>query len=165
MSGSRRKMLDGPVFRFTYYWSGLYPVIYDLDLSGTGCDQKINWDRIATEHTLDRGNYKRYLKGFQLNATLTWGDNALLEATMLDTDSYTGRTEQLVNLMFNTTCNDDIFYWPFPGAHPTVYFKVIWKGNYNFNYVTGLVGTGFQGVINLIGADVLEKSPTFQSGV
>ena len=161
----RRRMADGPMFRFTYLWYGLYPQTYNLDLSGTGCEQLIDWERIDTVHTLDRGDYKRYLKGYQLNATLKWGDNALIQATTADTDVYVGDTERSMNLMFNTTCNQPIFYWPHPGTHPSTYFNVIWSGNYNFNYARGLVGTGFQGEIKLIGSDILEKSPTLVDGL
>ena len=158
---TRRLQDDGPMFRFTYDWSGIYPTVYDLDLSGSGCVPMINWKRVADVHTLDRGDYKRYKKGVQLEATLTWGKNALLRTEYEDTDTYIGRTIKLVNLMFNSSCNNDIFYWPYPGEHPSTYYSVIWDGDYNFNYVEGLTGIGFQGKIKLIGKQILEESPRF----
>jgi len=159
----RRKMSDGPVFRFTYLWSAGGPATYDIDLSASGCNQKINWNRVADVHILDRGDYKRYLKGYQLDATLTWGRDALIPEHHDDIGTVLGRTEKLMQLMFNSTCEEDIFYWPYPTTHPSTYFSVIWSNDYDFNYAEGLVGVGFQGKIQLVGKDILEHSKTFTS--
>jgi len=142
-------------------WSEPVPIVYDIDLSGSGCDQKINWNRIAEVHTLDRGDYKRYLKGYQLDATLTWGRGALIPEHHDDIGTALGRTEKLMQLMFNSTCEEYIYYWPYPETHPSTYYSVIWSGDYDFNYVEGLVGVGFQGKIKLVGKDILEHSKTF----
>ena len=158
---TRRLQDDGPLFRFTYYWQGINPVTYDLDLSGSGCVQRVNWKRVAAVHTLDRGDYKRYKKGFQLEASLKWGKDSLLCAEYWDTDAYAGRTEKIVSLMFNSSCDDTIFYWPHPGIHSSTYYSAIWDGDYDFNYVQGLEGVGFNGNIKLVGKYILEKSPTF----
>ena len=157
----RKQECGGPKFRFTYDWSGIYPTVYDLDLSGSGCVPTINWKRVAEVHTLDRGDYKRYKKGFQLEATLKWGNDALLRTEYWDTDTYVGRTIKLVNLMFNSSCDNDIFYWPYPGEHPSTYYSVIWDGDYNFNYVEGLTGVGFRGQIKLIGKQILDEIPMY----
>ena len=158
----RRLNDDGPKFRFTYLWSGLWPTVYDVDLSGSGCNQKIVWNRIADVHTLDRGDYKRYKKGFQLEATLRWGRDSLLRTEYPDTDTYLGQTERLMNLMFNASCNNPIYYWPHPGVHPSTFYLAIWDGDYDFNYVEGLEGVGFNGNIKLVGKTILDESPTFR---
>jgi len=158
----RKKMTDGPVLRFTYMWTYGGPHTYDVDLSGTGCQQTIIWNRIATVHTLDRGDYKRYLKGFQMEAKLRWSGNHSLNPEHFDDEgTVPGLNEKLMQLLFNTTCEETVLYWPHPSTHPSTYYNVIWSGDYDFNYIDGLVGTGFQGEIQLIGKDILERSYPF----
>ena len=155
----RRQMLDGPYFSFTYLWSGVYPDTHALDLSGSGCTQDITWERIADTHTLDRGNMKRYDKGWKLNATLVWGSDSLILRTYTDVDTYYGRTEKLLNLLYNTTCNEQVFYYPYPSIHSSSYFDVIVVGDYNLQYVKGLDGFGYRGSIELIGKTVFPEIP------
>lgn len=154
----RRQMLDGPFFIFTYYWRGRFPYTYEFDLSGSGCEQRMRWERVATVHTLDRGNDRVYEKGWKVNADLSW-DNGLIRREYEDTDAYAGRTEQLLGLLFNTKCNSTLFYFPSPGLHPTKYYNVRIGGDYTFTYARGLEGIGLQGGFSLIGKDVLDEIP------
>ena len=156
---TRRAMLDGPYFSFTYLWSGLYPTNYTLDLSGSGCSQSISWERVATTHILDRGDMKRYHKGWKLKVQLVWGHESLVLRTS-DDDIIPGATEAILGYMYNATCNEQNFYYPYPELHPSTYFDVVVVGDFNMQYVTGLDGTGYRGTISLVGKTVFNEIPT-----
>jgi hypothetical protein len=151
-------MLDGPYFVFVYDWSGHWPTEHRLDLSGSGCEQSLGWTRVAVTHTLDEGQTKRYHKGWKLNAHLSWL-NGLLKSTYWDTDTYVGRTEKLLQILFNTPCNNSIWYYPYPSVHPALYYDVMITGDYNFTYRKGLEGLGFTGSIELVGKEVFNEIP------
>jgi len=135
-------MAEGPYFG--------YPSS-PVDLSGTGCVVAFGWERISEDHTLDRGNTKRYMKGWRMTATLTWavGSSAIEKSTL---DGLVG--------VANANCSlYDLYFWPYPGAHPSVSYLVMWSNGFNFTYAKGLVGTGFTGSIQLIGKTIYENIP------
>lgn len=156
--GVRRLKADGPFFIFTYYWSGRWPVTYEFDLSGSGCHQTVGWDRISDIHTLDRGNLKGYSKGWRVHAELNWTEG-LIRREYWDTDTYEGRTEKILQLLYSTGCNNSIFYFPSPGVHPSKYYDVMVSGDYNFSYIRGLEGVGLTGSMTLIGKEVYDEIP------
>jgi hypothetical protein len=49
--------------------------------------------------------------------------------------------------------------WPWPAAHPTNYYDVIWEDGFDFNYIKGLEKMGFQGEIKLIGKTIYDEIP------
>jgi len=102
---------------------------------------------------------KRYHKGWRLNATLTWGAGSLILRTY-DSDTIPGETEAVLNYLYNTTCNEEVFYYPYPSLHAVKFFDVIVTGNFNLQYVKGLDGTGYRGSISLIGKTVFPEVPS-----
>ena len=154
----RRLMSGGPYFAFTYLWSGLWSANYTLDLSGTGCVQRISWERVAESHILDQGDMKRYHKGWKIRVTLTWGASSLILRTF-ESDTIPGETEAVLGYMYNASCNEQNFYYPYPTLHPSTFFDVIVTGDYNFQYVKGLDGTGYRGSISLVGKTVFSEIP------
>lgn len=122
-----------------------------IDLSGTGCSQRVDWERLVNVHTLANGATRKYFKGWKLKANLNWGMNALIPEAL----------GSALNDIHNLTCSDPIFYFPYPEKYPGSFYKVIIGDLWNINFVRGLLGTGFQGSISLIGQDVLSSKPYF----
>ena len=122
-----------------------------IGLTATGCFQQLGWEGGGVGRDLDRGNWKFYLKGYRLKATLSWTSNALLEESMA----------AALNNLFNQSCETALYYSPYPAIHTGSFYQVIWKNNWEFYYVRGLENVGYSGKIELVGKEILTEKPYF----
>jgi len=122
-----------------------------IDLTGTGALVTLNWVPIRDTHQLEAGNSRDYNKGWILEATVDWTREALVPMSFSD---------DLADL-YSLTCDDTIFFWPFPDKYPGSFYKVKLVGKWDLNPPRGLTGMGLAGRMMLVGKEVYDEKPKF----
>ena len=103
------------------------------------------FDHIQESHILGNGLSRFYHRGYRFRANLFWQQPAFFRGEQYD------RLRQIFNLHAGMT------FYPAPESSPSACFAVQWSNNFDFHLVAGVTPLGYEGVITLEGASILES--------
>jgi len=102
-------------------------------------------EHLQINHSLTLGGDADYHLGYKYHCILSWKRDNFFRGSQLDD----------LRELFNT--HDGLCIYPAPDTHPNQHFLVKWVNDFDFHLKQGAIEMGYNGTIELRGAEVLSE--------